>query len=222
MQSGEEGRVRTRGVGTIKGTGYNTARIESSITARRRDLVHAPMVSVMLRSSLNNSVIVHGPGIPSAVFPLEGKATLLQVLSKAGVNANSDLENAYLERAGRRIASDFQALFQYGHTGLDMEILGGDRLYIPLHHGRLVFVEGAVNTPRSISFYEGMTVLEAIHQAGGFTKFASRNKTTVLRKTLQGKEEIRVRLDDLTDKGDFAQNILLRGGDIIVVKKGWF
>lgn len=217
-----DGRISLPGVGTLMAAGYTTGQLESIIARKLSDLVHAPMVSVMLRSSFNNSVVVHGPGVSPSVLPLEGKTTLLEVLSKAGIDAKSDLYNAYIERGDQRITSNFHALFYQGNREYDIEIRGGDIIYIPLHEGRFVFVEGAVASPSSIPFYEGMTVLEAIHLAGGFTKFASKNKTVVMRKTLAGKQDILVKLEDLTEKGDFSQNILLRGGDIVVVKKGWF
>lgn len=220
-----DGRISLLGVGILPAAGLTTSQLQHSIAARLRNLVHEPIVSIAVHSFPNNSVVVHGPGIKPAVVPMQGKSTVLHILSQVSPDSSADLQNAYVERAGQRVASDFSALFLKGENVdhlSNIEVKAGDRIYIPLRQDRLIFVEGAVTRPTSLSYYEGMTVLEAIHLAGGFTKFADRNSTAIMRKKPGGQEKIRVKLHDLTERGDFSQNVLLQGGDIIVVKKSWF
>lgn len=218
-----DGRITFPGQNTMIAAGLTSRQLQSNISSSLSRLVHSPMVTVIVRGFANNKVVVHGPGITPAVVTLTGKTSLLEVLSRSTPQQMADLKNAYLERDGTVIARDFYDLYRKGNSNENMEVLAGDRIYIPLSEGRSVCVEGAVNKPSTIGFYEGITVMEAIHQAGGFSKFASRNKTYVYRKKSNNDVvAIRVRLDDLTDKGDFKQNIMLEGGDVIVVKKGWF
>ncbi len=217
-----DGTVSLPGIGVLKVAGMTTAQLEKLIANKLTSLVYNPMVSVVVRNFNNNSVIVHGQGVRPAVIALTGKTTLLQILSMVAPEDKADLVNAYLERNGARVAQDFELLFRKGEAAPNPEVLAGDRLFIPLRENRLIFVEGAVGKPSSFAHYEGMTVLEAIHLAGGFTKFADRNDTSVLRQGPGGQERIRVRLGDLTERGDFSQNIVLQGGDLIIVNKGWF
>jgi polysaccharide export outer membrane protein len=218
-----DGMISLPGAGSIQAAGLTSAQLQARIQTRVRDLVHEPMVSVAVHTFPNNSIVVHGPGTRSTVLPLTGKTTILQVLSRMQPDNSADLEKAYVERENRQLASNFESLFRKGQSEHgDFEILAGDRLFIPLREGRLVFVEGAVGKPSSLPHYEGMTVLEAIHLAGGFTKFADRNSTTITRTARGSKESIKARLHDFVTQGDFSQNVPVQGGDIIFVKTSWF
>ena len=67
-----------------------------------------------------------------------------------------------------------------------------------------------------------MTLMEAIALAGGFTKDAALNNTTVLR-TENGKQTIiKVRVKDITVKGQKEDDIILEPGDIINVPESFF
>ena len=217
-----DGRISLPGAGVVTAAGLTSGQLAKRIAGKLSEIVHSPVVSVQVMSFPNNSVVVHGPGVRSSVVPIQGSLTMLQLLSQVAPDANADLQNAYLERSGKRIASDFRALFQKGETEGNLELEGGDRLFVPLRENRLIFVEGAVVRPTAMQHYDGMKILEAIHMAGGFTKFADKNDTVILRSGPDGQQSIQVRLYDLTEKGDFSQNLPLEGGDIIVVKKSWF
>ncbi len=85
-----------------------------------------------------------------------------------------------------------------------------------------VYVLGSVTTPRSIEYREGMTVMEAILECGGFTKFAKQNDTVIHRKENGKDTSIDVRAKDLMNDADLSQNIKLKPGDYIIVKEGMF
>lgn len=87
---------------------------------------------------------------------------------------------------------------------------------------RRLRVTGAVRNPISIRFSQGMTVLDAILQAGGVNEFASANNTKLYRKE-NGKEVIiSIYLDDILNDGNLETNILLKSGDIITVPERIF
>jgi protein involved in polysaccharide export with SLBB domain len=82
----------------------------------------------------------------------------------------------------------------------------------------VVYVAGKVSKPGALPFKEGLTVLQAILDAGGMIKEAVGSKAKVLREdALAGRTQIPVDLDAILEKGDKAQNITLVSGDIIVV-----
>lgn len=85
-----------------------------------------------------------------------------------------------------------------------------------------VKVIGQVTTPQSLPYREGMTVLDAVLAVGGLGPFASGNRAKVVR-TEDGKQhEIRVKLNDLVNKGAMKHNIALRPGDVLVVPESFF
>jgi polysaccharide biosynthesis/export protein len=98
----------------------------------------------------------------------------------------------------------------------------GDIIFIPAMLEQNVYVLGGVETPRAIPFREGMSVIEAILEAGGFNKFANENRTVIIRKQEAEIETIPVRAKDLFSKGDLEQNIPLQLGDYVIVREGIF
>lgn len=83
-------------------------------------------------------------------------------------------------------------------------------------------ITGAVATPRSMPYRQGMTVLDAILEAGGVNEFASPNGTRLYRKE-NGKTRVyKIRLDDILKKGRLETNLTLKPGDVITVPERMF
>ncbi len=85
-----------------------------------------------------------------------------------------------------------------------------------------VKVVGQVARPQSLSYREGLAVLDVVLTVGGLTPFASGNKAKIVRKVDGKTVEIRVRLNDLVNKGDMSQNLDLQPGDVLVVPESMF
>lgn len=85
-----------------------------------------------------------------------------------------------------------------------------------------VRVVGAVRTPRSMPFRQGMTVLDAVLEAGGINDFAAPDRTRLYRKAKDKNEVIRVQLGDVLTKGSLEENVELRPGDVITVPERLF
>ena len=85
-----------------------------------------------------------------------------------------------------------------------------------------VRVTGAVRTPRSIAHRPGMTVLDAVLEAGGVNEFASANRTKLYRNVRDKTEVFDIQLGDILGKGRLATNIPLRPGDVITVPERLF
>ena len=85
-----------------------------------------------------------------------------------------------------------------------------------------VRVTGAVRTPRSMPHRQGMTVLDAVLEAGGPTDFAAANDTKLYRNVKGQREVIAIRLDDILRKGRLESNVPLRPGDVITVPEKLF
>lgn len=83
-------------------------------------------------------------------------------------------------------------------------------------------VTGAVNTPTSITYRPGMTVIDAILDAGGINDFASPNSTKLYRKIGGKTRVISIYLGNILNDGELETNIDLRPGDIITVPERLF
>jgi polysaccharide biosynthesis/export protein len=85
-----------------------------------------------------------------------------------------------------------------------------------------VQVIGQVAKPGSLPFRAGMKLLDAVLAVGGVTQFAAGNRTKVERTANNQRQEIKVKLDNLLNKGDMSQNLPLQPGDVIVVPESRF
>ncbi len=83
-------------------------------------------------------------------------------------------------------------------------------------------VTGAVNTPTSITYRPGMTVIDAILDAGGINDFASPNNTKLYRKIGGKTRVISIYLGNILNDGELETNLDLRPGDIITVPERLF
>lgn len=80
-----------------------------------------------------------------------------------------------------------------------------------------VRVTGAVRTPISIPYRQGMTVLDAVLQAGGVSEFAAANRTRLYRREGGDTQALNVRLGAILGNGDLETNLEVRPGDVITV-----
>ena len=83
-------------------------------------------------------------------------------------------------------------------------------------------VTGAVINSISVNHRQGMTVLDAVLEAGGVTDFASPNRTTLFRKQQGETRQFRIQLNDIMKRGDLSTNYELAPGDIISVPERMF
>lgn len=86
-------------------------------------------------------------------------------------------------------------------------------------NSKKVFVFGEVSKPGSFSYEEGMTIIHAVSQAGGFNRTASKNSVNITR-VMEGKEvKIPVRVEDIVVGRE--KNVVLQPGDIIFVPESF-
>jgi polysaccharide export outer membrane protein len=87
---------------------------------------------------------------------------------------------------------------------------------------RQIRIVGEAAQPRSLPFREGMTVLDALIQSGGLTRYAAGNRARLIRREGEAQQVLQLRLNDLLRDGDISQDMALRPGDTLVIPQGWF
>ena len=217
-----DGMITLPGVGDVQAAGKTPSKLRSSLTTKLKELVRNPIVTVSVQSFQNNSVVVHGAGIDAQVVPLVGQTTLLRLLTSINPGNMADLKKAYLVRGEEKLVEGFEDLYMRGDMTNDIVLKAGDRIFVPYRSDRFVFVLGAVEAPQAIPYMEGFTVLEAILQSGGFGKYADEDDTVIIRTKDGKKSVIRVKGDDLVNKGNLDENVELLAGDYVVVREGLF
>ncbi len=87
-------------------------------------------------------------------------------------------------------------------------------------NSRKVFVFGEVQKPGTFAFEDGMSVVQALTLAGGFTKQAAQNSTSVTRRIKGQEVKLKVNVQDIA-LGK-AANFTLEPGDIVYVPESMF
>lgn len=83
-------------------------------------------------------------------------------------------------------------------------------------------VTGAVNNPASLPYRQGMTVLDAVLQAGGVNEFAAPNRSKLYRKLKEQTGKYDLHVGQILNSGDLETNYELMPGDIITVPERLF
>lgn len=217
-----DGKITVPGLGEVAASGSTPSQLQGYLGGRLKELVKNPIVTVTVREITNSKVYIFGSGVKAGVYDLSRRTTLLQLLCTLPEVKTADLHNAYLLRGGEKMKVDLHRLFIQGDTGQDLQLESNDSLFVPLLTDRSVYVLGAVNLPKAIEYREGMKVMEAILEAGGFTKFADQNDVVVRRKEGDKPRSLEVKAKKLFKEGDLSQNIDLKAGDYVLVKETFF
>jgi len=83
------------------------------------------------------------------------------------------------------------------------------------YKSKRVYVLGQVKRPGTLSFQDGMTIVQAISQAGGFLRTARPNNVIVTRESSKGEQKIVVPVESISEGR--APNFFMAPGDIIFV-----
>ncbi len=217
-----DGKITIPAVGEVIAANSTVHGLQATLTEKIGKIVKNPIVTVMVAEITNNKVYLFGGGVKVGVFTLAQRTSLLQLLCQIEDVRKADLKKSYVLRMGKKIKEDFFKLYIQGDTTDDIAIEENDIIYIPANVNKNVYVMGAVITPKFVEYRDGLTVMEAILEAGGFTKYASQNDTMIYRKDGSHEITISVKMKNLINEGDLKQNARLQPGDYIVVKEGIF
>lgn len=88
------------------------------------------------------------------------------------------------------------------------------------YNSKKVFVFGEVQKPGTFTYEDGMSIVQAVTLAGGFTKTAAQNSTSVTRRVDGAEQKIKVTVQDIA-LGK-APNFTLEPGDIVFVPESLF
>jgi polysaccharide biosynthesis/export protein len=224
-------------IGDVKAEGKTPRELKTALEKELKRYVKAPVVSVTVTAINSFKVYVFGDGVSrttggdaagvasataaSGQITLRRNTTLLQLLAQLGSLSNVDFLNAYLLRDGKKVTVNFEQLISKGDYSQDVKLEPNDTIYLPGGFSSRIRVTGAVRTPGTIPYSEGMTALDAVLSVGGFTEFASQNNVQVARKAGDAIKKFKVRLKDVMN-GELNKNLMLKPGDVLIVETSWF
>lgn len=114
------------------------------------------------------------------------------------------------------VAREIAGRLKEGQFLLDPQV----SVYVEQTNSKRYSVIGAVAKPGTFPIIPGMTVVQAVSNAGGFTPLASKDDTVVTRKVKGKLERYRISVSEVT-RGN-ADDFPLRAGDIVFVPERVF
>jgi len=227
------GKISFSFVEDVPAKGLTASQLDELLTKNLSRYVRKPRIDVIIKEFNSKIVTLLGAiayrsvsGTGPGEYRLSGRTTLLELITKAG----GAVEGANLQRVNVRRKSGqsislnlFEAIHQ-GDPGTDFVLDDGDVIYIPTlaKDGYRIYVFGEVEQPGTYTFKDSdIRLADVVAEAGGPTVFATESSTKIIRGDITKPEIISADLEDLLEKGDQSQNVVLVAGDIVYVPRSW-
>lgn len=190
--------------------------------------VKNPQVTIFIKEYKNQQVAVIGAVEKAGSYELVGRKNLLQIISMAGGLSEMAGNDVFILREGpdgatSMISIDLKDLTVNGNQTLNIPIEPNDVINVPVDKEIRVFVMGRVTRAGAVKakMSEGITLLQAIADAGGLAEGAKKGSVMITRKDKAGKEQkIKVNLSDIL-KGR-KKDIKLQEGDVVYVPESFW
>jgi polysaccharide export outer membrane protein len=173
-----------------------------------------PQVNIFIDQFKSQKAIILGQVVKPGLIELQGPATLLELISKAGGLQEGAGETATIKRLvngeQKTITVDLNALIEQGDTTKNIPIQGGDTVSISKQG--TCYITGEVNQPNAYPCGKKTTLLKLVSMAGGFNGKASDSRIKIIR-VIDGEKKI---------FKDVELNVQLQADDIIIVPESFF
>jgi protein involved in polysaccharide export with SLBB domain len=191
-----------------------TGRAEENLELQAGDLIIVPQ-------GVRPTVLLLGEVMRPSQYALEPGSKILDALSMAGgPKPEADLSAATIARLGVEglTTVDLQSIIAQGDQSKNIELRGGDTIFIPAITKK-VYVVGEVGKTGAVPLRGGERVMNALMAAGGPTKEADKPKAVLIRRGPDPTTPIvtKLDLDKLLTKGDITQNPALQNDDVLFV-----
>ncbi len=207
------GDLRLPMVGRVRAEGLTVDQLEAELISLLKVHLQEPDVAVTVTAFRSQPVSVIGAVTQSGVRPLEGRKTLIEVLSQAGgVTADAGptlrmtrridvgaipLPNAAADPSGQFsvVDIDLKALLDGRSPDDNIVIQPHDVISIP--RAEVVFVIGEVGRPGPVPLSGGpsLSVMEAVSSAGGTLRTAASSNVRILRRAVANQQRTEVKVD---------------------------
>ncbi len=221
-------------VGPVAVSGLTLDEVERVVAERYGEsYLRSPQVSAQVTEFRSQQFTVVGAVQNPRVYSVSRQTTLVEALAMAGGVTERAGDIVYVTDRVRDPETGFMqtrtlivGVDELMRNAAENNVVLGESALINVPRGGLVFVEGAVNRPGSVTLRGETTVLKAIAEAGGIKFEADRSSVRVLRRDPGAGEWTHMDIDFRRIRDDPGQDINLRNGDVVVVdtdtlRLGW-
>lgn len=215
-----KGEIRVPPIKSINVMGLPSYQVEEKLAEGLSKYLIDPVVFVSVKEYNSQRVIAIGE-TTTGMYTLKRRTTLVEFLGQiGGTTENADTFRIKLiKKDGKTHTYDLSKLINDPQKSSLVLVSGGDTVYVPPLEINKVSILGEVKTPKVINIKGKLSLVEAITEAGGYTDNAVTRSILVIRGELGSQKGIRLNLSRILKKGDIAQNINLKPGDIVYVPR---
>ena len=185
--------------------------------AYKKRYLQDPHVSIFVQEHFSQRVTLMGQFKKPGTFDLPTKMHLMDVMALGGGLTEQAGRTAQVRRIGSAadapdtILVDLDRMIREGHSELNIEINGGDVIFVP--EAGVYFVDGAVRKPGAYSINRSTKLFEALAQAGGLRPYAD-DKIILIRHLGNGERKVL----ELGIKEQEVQETQILDRDVLLVK----
>ncbi|MEA3230229.1 MAG: polysaccharide biosynthesis/export family protein [Thermodesulfobacteriota bacterium] len=214
-----EGTIAFPLIGKVPVAGLTLTGIARKITVLLADgYIVNPQVNIFIHEFRSNKATVLGQINRPGLYELRQYTTLLEIISQAGGLTRGAGNKAIIkrklpsgsDREEKSITIDLKNMIEGGDTSRNIQIMGGDSIYITAV--AVYYVTGEVKKPDEFNLDGKISIIQAITKAGGFTEKAAPTKVKIIRKTADSKKVL--------SKVSMDEPVL--PNDVIVVPESFF
>lgn len=204
----ELGQITVPLIGAVKVGGLTVPAAQSLVEKRLRDggFVLRPQVTIQTTQIRSLQVSILGQVSKPGRYPIEIVGTKVsEIVAAAGgvVPGGADVVTLVGKRNGKQIKFDIDlpAILQAGQVELDVPVENGDIIYVD--RAPTYYVSGEVQRPGQFRLERGMTVQQALSQAGGISLRGTERGMRVTRRDAAGKlTEFAITASDTVEPDD--------------------
>ena len=200
----------------VKGLTAREAEVQIE-AAYKQDYLQDPHVSIFVKEHFSQRVTLMGQFKNPGTFDYLSKMRLMDVMALGGGLTEQAGRTAQVRRIGsvgdapNLILVDLDKMIREGKSELNIEINGGDVVFVP--ESGVFFVDGAVRKPGSYPISRSTKLFEALALAGGLRPYAD-DKVILIRHLGQGERTVL----ELGLKEQEVQETLILDRDVLLVK----
>jgi polysaccharide export outer membrane protein len=223
---GPDGRITLTLAGDIVLAGLTRPQAAAAIEAALTPYYSNLAAQVAVTKYTANKILLLGAVEKPGVLTFDGTPTLLEALTRGGMNTSANKSTQIPERCaiyrGRDqvVWVDLKALLNAGNAMADLRLRRDDVIYVPSGAERFVSVLGEVGKPGAIPLTSTSTLASVLAEAGGFTGKAGNKPHIQIVDPASGISRT-ISFNDVLNPAKSLE-VTLRPGEIIFVPQSGF
>lgn len=183
----------------------------------REKYIKNPHVSVFVEEHFSQRITLIGQFKKPGTYDYLSKMRLMDVMALAGGLDENASHTAQIRRFGKSgrsqtIMIDLEKIVKEGHNELNIEMNGGDVVFVP--EAGMFFVDGAVRKPGAYHIKRGTKLVEALSVAGGLAPYAQTETVILVRHVKDGERKVlELKMEDFE-----VQETPIEDRDLILVR----